>query len=271
MAGLFNLTKKMLTNKVVDIEIGKIMYNPNQPRQIFKQSEINNLIDSISRSGVLHPISVRKSGEKYEVIEGERRLKAAKMCEMQTIPCVVYEINDRDTAILALVEKIQRQNLTFFEESIEIEKLISDFGLTQEEAAAKLGKAQSTIANKLRLLRLSETERQLISDNSLTERHARALLKLGSMEDRMIVLENVIENKLNVEKTEDLIENYIGKSKKSFGQHHKPRVIQNISLFLNNINKSIDAMQTAGINAETHKILSDEFVELRVRIPVENV
>lgn len=271
MAGLFNLTQEKQINKVIDVEIRRISLNPSHSMKQIRHTEIDALADSISQNGILKPLSVRKIGDTFQLIAGERRLRAAKMCELQSVPCIVYEMNDKDSVIIALVETIQSQNLSFFDESMEIEKLINYCGLTQEEAAAKLGKAQSTIANKLRLLRLSAEEQELISLNNLTERHARALLKLGSADDRMIVLNQVIENKLNVEKTEDLIENYIGKRKNYQSPQCKPKVLQNITNFINSIAKTIDNMQTAGINAESRKIQGDGYVEYRVRIPVNSI
>lgn len=174
-----NFTKEKLINKVVEIDINMIIPNPNQPRKDFQDTEISALAESIMQNGILQPLSVRRCGESFELIAGERRLRAAKMCGFTVVPCIVHEISDRNSAILALVENIQRQDLSFFDEAAAIEKLITYYGMTQEDAAAKLGKAQSTIANKLRLLRLTPEERNLIVKFGLTERHARALLKLG--------------------------------------------------------------------------------------------
>lgn len=269
MAGIMNFTMEKQNKNVVDVEIGKIFFNSAHRIVDFNQSDLANLAESYSENGIIQPISVKRIGTDFELIVGEKQLFAAKMCELQSIPCVVYEINDRDSAIEALVEHIRNHNLSFFEEACAIENLIKDYGFTQEEAAAKLGKAQSTIANKLRLLRLSDKEREMIINNSLTERHARALLRLGSVENRIYILNKVIDNNLNVEKTETLIEDYIGNRKNKLFNQHKTQRIHNISIFLSTINKAVESMRTSGINAESRKFQGEEYVEYRVRIPMK--
>ena len=270
MAGFLNFTKDKQINKVIEIDVRLIVPNPHQPRTEFDDSDIRSLAESIGQNGILQPLSVRKSGEKYELIAGERRLRAAKMCGLQAVPCIVHDISERNSAILALVENIQRQDLSFFDEAAAIEKLISYYGMTQEDAASKLGKAQSTIANKLRLLRLTPEERELIMSFNLTERHARALLKLGSCEERMNILEKVIKNKLNVERTEKLVEDYIGQKKVRQSYRTRSKVFQNVKIFVNTINKAIETMQSAGIDADSKKIQNEEYIEYRVRIPINN-
>ena len=270
MAGFLNFTKDKQINKVIEIDVGLIVPNPHQPRTEFDDSDIRSLAESLGQNGILQPLSVRKSGEKYELIAGERRLRAAKMCGLQAVPCIVHDISERNSAVLALVENIQRQDLSFFDEAAAIEKLISYYGMTQEDAASKLGKAQSTIANKLRLLRLTPEERELIVGFNLTERHARALLKLGSCEERINILEKVIKNKLNVERTEKLVEDYIGQKKVRQSYRTRSKVFQNVKIFVNTINKAIETMQSAGIDADSKKIQNEEYIEYRVRIPIEN-
>ncbi len=270
MAGFLNFTKEKQITKIIEVDIHCIIPNPHQPRTVFSDSEIASLADSIAQNGILQPLTVRKIGENYELIAGERRLRAAKCCGFSTVPCIVYDISDRNSAILALVENIQREDLSFFDEAIAIEKLITYYGMTQEDAAAKLGRAQSTIANKLRLLRLSEDERKLITQYNLTERHARALLKLGSIEDRLNILEKIIHNNLNVERTEKLIEDYIGCQKQKNSYKKRSRVFQNVKIFINTINKAVETMQAAGISADSKKIQNEDYIEYRVRIPLQN-
>lgn len=269
MAGFLNFTKEKQINKVVEIEISKIIPNPNQPRTEFSLSDISALADSIAQNGILQPLSVRRVNDSYELIAGERRLRAAKMCELQVVPCIIHEMSDRESAILALVENIQRQDLSFFDEASAIEKLISYYGLTQEEAAQKLGKAQSTVANKLRLLRFTADERELITKFGLTERHSRTLLRLASPEDRLIMLEKIIKNKLNVEKTERLVDDYIGRVKEHQSYQRRSKVFQNVKIFVNTINRAVETMQAAGISADSRKIQGEGYIEYRVRIPVE--
>lgn len=270
MAGFLNFTKEKLVNKVIEVEVKLIRPNPHQPRTEFPENEITALAESIAQNGILQPLSVRRTGDKFELIAGERRLRAAKMCGFSVVPCIVHEISDRNSAILALVENIQRQDLSFFEEAIAIEQLITYYGMTQEDAAMKLGKAQSTIANKLRLLRISPEERDLIMKFNLTERHARALLRLASPEDRYCILEKIIKYNLNVEKSERLIDEYIGHQKEKASYKKRSKVFQNVKMFVNTINKAVETMQAAGISADSKKIQNEEYIEYRVRIPIQN-
>ena len=268
MAGFLNFTKERLINKVVEIEIEDIVSNPNQPRSDFSE-DITPLAESIAQNGILQPISVRRKGSKYELIAGERRLRAAIMCGFPVVPCIVHDVSDRHSAVLALVENIQRQDLSFFDEATAIEKLITLYGMTQEDAASKLGRAQSTIANKLRLLRLTEKERSLIIQYGLTERHARALLRLGSAEDRLFILDKIIKSNLNVERSEKLIDEFIGSEHNKASYKKRSVVFQNVKLFVNTINKAIETMQAAGISADSRKIQNENYIEYRVRIPIQ--
>ncbi len=260
-----NFTKEKSVNKVVEISINNIIPNPYQPRTDY--AEISALADSIRQNGIIQPLTVRKNGMRYELVAGERRLKAAKMIGMENIPCVVLDISQRTSAIMALIENIQRENLSFFDEAYAIERLITVYGMTQEEAAAKLGKAQSTIANKLRLLKLSANERMIIIKNDLTERHARALLKLSAPEDRLEVLNRIVNDKLNVEKTEQAVEEYITKSKERESYKKRSKVFSDIRLFVNTINKAVETMQAAGICADSRKTQSENYIEYKIRIP----
>ena len=169
---------------------------------------------------------------------------------------------------MALVENIQRQDLNFFDEASAIERLISYYGMTQEDAAAKLGKAQSTIANKLRLLRLTAEEREIIMKYNLTERHARALLRLSAPQERLAVLEKVVKNNLNVEKTEQAVEERIGVKKNRESYRKRSKVFQNVRIFVNTIHKAVETMRAAGIPADAQKIQREDYVEYRVRIPM---
>lgn len=270
MAGFLSLTKEKQINKVIEVEIGRIVPNRNQPRTEFSEEEISALSESIANNGILQPLSVRRIGDRFELIAGERRLRAAKMCELSHVPCIVHDISDRDSAILALVENIQRQDLPFFDEAQAISRLIEYYGMTQEEAAAKLGKAQSTIANKLRLLRITPEERELIVKYGLTERHSRALLRLASPSDRVLILEKIIKGNLNVEKTEQLIDDYIGSEKQKQSYKKRSMVFQNVKIFVNTINRAVETMQAAGISADSRKIQGDGYIEYRVRIPMIN-
>ncbi len=269
MTGFFTFAKeKTDEQKVLLISTEQIRPNPHQPRSAFPDPDLRQLADSIRQNGILQPLTVRQRGEKFELIAGERRLRAAKIAGLRAVPCIVMDISERNSAILALVENIQRQDLSFFDEAAAIEKLISYYGMTQEDAAIKLGKAQSTIANKLRILRLTIPEREMITENHLTERHARALLKLGSQEERLQMLDKVVKHRLNVEKTEQMIDEKLGKVRERENFRKRSVLFRDIRLFTNTIQKAVETMQAAGIPAASQKMQFDDYIEYRVRIPL---
>lgn len=268
MAGFLTFTRERSINRIVEVDVSEIIPNPHQPRTEFDIADIQSLADSIAQNGILQPLTVRRGNGCYELVAGERRLRAAKLVGMHAVPCIVLEISSRSSAIMALVENIQRQDLSFFDEASAIEKLITYYGMTQEDAAAKLGKAQSTIANKLRLLRLTADEREVIMKYNLTERHARALLRLGSPEERLAVLEKVVKNNLNVEKTEAAVEEVLGQKKTKESYQKRSKVFQNVRIFVNTITKAVETMQAAGIAADSQKIQREDYIEYRVRIPI---
>jgi ParB family chromosome partitioning protein len=266
--GTLFIGKEKVLNKVVQLPVEKIVPNPHQPRKNFDDAELNMLAESIRQNGILQPLSVRKVDDGYELISGERRLRAAKLIGLENVPCIVVDITERNSAVLAIVENIQRQDLSFFEEAIAIEKLIDFYGMTQEDAAIKLGKAQSTIANKLRLLKLSEKEMEMIAENGLTERHARALLRLNTPEQRIYAIERISKGKLNVERAEKLVEEILSDQKEKESIKKRSGAFKDIRLFINTISKAVETMQAAGINAESQKIRSDGYIEYIVKIPI---
>ena len=270
MAAFLNFTKEKEKeeNRVVQIPISEIVPNPHQPRTEFDYNDISSLAESICQNGILQPLSVRKVDRGYELIAGERRLRAAKLVQLRYVPCIILDISARTSAVLALVENIQRQDLSFFDEANAIEKLISYYGMTQEDAALKLSKAQSTIANKLRILKLSDEEKELITKFNLTEKHARALLRLGSKEERLEIINRVIKFNLNVERTEQAIDEYIGKAKDKESYRKRSKVFQNVKIFVNTINKAVETMKAAGIPADSKKIQNS--YRYRVKIPIMN-
>lgn len=242
-----------------------ILPNPYQPRVRFDFNELEGLAVSIRTNGILQPINVRRLQDgKYELISGERRLRAARMVGITKIPCVVMDVSDEQSALFAIIENIQRQNLDFFEEAVAIERLITIHGLTQEEIAKKLGKAQSTLSNKLRLLKLPEELRDRISCAGLTERHARALLNLPDNITRGKVLDIIIERHLTVSESERLVAD-ANRRKKS---KNKPsmRGYKDMRIFLNTLNHAVDAIRKAGIEADTAKSETDEYFEYVIRI-----
>ncbi len=267
MAGLLTFAKEKSVNRIVEIHVSEIYLPSNHQETEMNSSEIRSLSESIAQNGVLKPLSVRKTGNGYELISGACRLYAAKLAGVQSVPCLILEMNSRNAAIMALVEEIHRQNLSFFEEAAAIQKLISFYGMTQEDAAVRLGKAQSTIANKLRLLRLTKEERDLIIQNHLTERHARALLRLGSSQERLLILNQVIKQGFNVEKTELAVEAVIGRNQKREPYRKRNRAMQSIRTLINTMNKTVETMQAAGFGIHTQRIQQDDYIEFRIQIP----
>lgn len=270
MAGIFTFSKeKTEQQRVLMIPVDEISSNPHQPRTSFPSPDLRQLSDSIRQDGILQPLTVRECGNNgYELIAGERRLRAAKIAGLRAVPCIVMDISERNSAILALVENIQRQDLNCFDEAAAIAKLIHYYGMTQEDAAIRLGKAQSTVANKIRLLRLTQEERSLILENHLTERHARALLRLGSPEERLQILDKVIRYSLNVEKTEQAIDSHLGKLRDQANFRKRSVLLRDVRLFVNTIAKAVETMQAAGIPAASQKMQFDDYIEYRVRIPL---
>ena len=242
-----------------------ILPNPNQPRVRFDYNELEGLAVSVRTNGMLQPINVRKRPDgKYELISGERRLRAARMVGMTKLPCVVMDVSDEQSALFAIIENVQRQNLDFFEEAVAIERLMTEYGLTQEEISKKLGKAQSTLSNKLRLLRLPEELRDKISYAGLTERHARALLSLPDNATRGRVLDIIIERHLTVTESERLINDVLRRKKAK--KKPQMRAYKDMRIFINTLNHAVDVIRKAGIEADTAKSETDEYFEYVIRI-----
>lgn len=260
--------KPRSAGQVLLIPSDSIFPNPNQPRKVFDQSELVNLAISIRMNGILQPITVRETENGYELVSGERRLRASKLAGLLNVPCIVVEVNSLKSAVFALIENLQRQNLGYFEEAQAINKLMKDFSLSQDEAARRLGKAPSTVSNKLRLLGLPEEARNLLSENGLSERHARALLRLQETEI-MEVLQKVIDRKLNVTQTEKLVEEYIGRGKAP--KRQTKIMFSDVKIFLNTINNALDTMQKAGIKAEFRREDKDDSYVYFIEIPKRSV
>ena len=256
-------------NTIADIPIIKIRPNKAQPRKVFSEDELSALSRSISENGILQPLTVRKvSSTEYELVAGERRLRAAVMAGLRKVPCIVVKCSDRESAVYALLENLQRADLGIFEEARGIAKLIRRYGLTQEQAAIKLGKTQSTIANKLRLLRLSEEEQEWMEKAGLSERHARALIRIENETVRREVLSRIITENLNVKQSERLVGIYLNSTPKpSRVKGNSKAVIKDIRIFLNTINRAIDTMRLSGINAQSNKTDTEDFIEYTIRIP----
>ena len=260
-------------NKISDIPIIKIRPNKAQPRKVFNEEDLNALSQSIAENGILQPLTVRKvSATEYELIAGERRLRASVMAGLRKVPCIVIKCSEKESAVYALLENLQRSDLGMFEEARGVSRLIRRYGLTQQEAALKLGKTQSTIANKLRLLRLTYEEQEWIENAGLSERHARALLKLGDEGARREALSKIISENLNVQQSENLINLMLSSSpKNNKKQGTSKAVIKDVRIFVNTINKAIDTMRLAGIDAQSDKTDTDNFIEYTIRIPKKQI
>ena len=256
--------KPRTAGQVLLIPNDQIYPNPNQPRQVFDQEELVNLAISIRMNGILQPITVRKTDKGYELVSGERRLRASRLAGLISIPCIVVDVNSMKSAVFALIENLQRQNLNYFEEALAIERLMNEYGISQEDAARRLGKAPSTVSNKLRLLSLPEKARICLMENGLTERHARALLKLDK-DEVLDVLDKIIERKLNVTQTEELVEDIV--SKKDMPKRQTKRMFSDVKIFLNTINSAVDTMKKSGIGADIKREDTGESYIYRIEIP----
>lgn len=255
-------------NKLADIPVIYIIPNRSQPRKIFDKDELSALSSSIAKNGILQPLTVRKiSAVEYELVAGERRLRAAIMAGFSKVPCIIMKCSDNQSAIFALIENLQRADLNMFEEAFAIKRLILECNMTQEQVARQIGKNQSTVANKLRLLRLSNEEQKIILENNLTERHARVILKLNESK-RKTALEKIVAASLNVTKSEELVNSMLGESdKKRKKSNNQKFIIKDVRIFINTFMKAYDTMKLSGINAISNKTESDEYIEYSVKIP----
>lgn len=252
------------------IGINEIFPNPNQPRKTFDRYELAKLSESIKQNGILQPLSVRKKENFYELIAGERRLKAAAMAGLKKIPCSVFKVDDKTALIFSIIENLQRSDLDFFEEAEGINRLIEEYGLSHCKAAENLGMAQSTLSNKLRILRLSKELRQKIVAASLTERHARALLRLPK-DDRNDALDYIIARGLSLSESEKYIENLLS-PKSEASDKPQPQTLKHKSsigdlrIFANSLTRLVDTMAFAGISAKQEKRETKDYIEYKIKI-----
>ena len=261
---------KNMSTEIKYLPLNSIKPNPYQPRKNFNRKALEELSQSIKTYGLIQPISVRKlCDESYELIAGERRLRASEIAELSEIPAIVVDYKDKDSAIVALIENLQREDLNFIEEAEGYFNLINDHGFTQQELAEKLAKNQSTIANKLRILRLPDDIKKSLIENKLTERHARALLKLPDADLQRKVLEKIIKNDLNVKKTEKLIEDILDDLTKEEEKETKQNVrsLINFRIYLNTIKNAYTAIKDSGVEAKYIEKDMGDYVEVVVKIP----
>ena len=254
------------TGRVLFLPTTVIRPNPGQPRKVFEKDALQELAASIAQYGVLQPISVRRTSGSYELIAGERRLRAAKLVGLDTIPCIVMSLGDEQSGLVSLVENLQRKDLDYIEEAQGLAQLMQRFGLSQEQAARRIGKSQSSVANKLRLLHHSPAVLQALRDNGLSERHARALLKLPSEEDCLSAIAVIVRRELTVAKTEAYVESLLTEQRKKPFCGRK-LLLKDVRLFLNTVNHNLEIMRNAGIPADLGKEETEDEIILTIRLP----
>jgi len=253
-------------NDVIFVKVKDIKKNPNQPRKKFDEDAIDDLAKSIEKVGIIQPINLRKVGNYFELIAGERRLLATIRAGFDKIPAVVIEVTDHQSAFLALIENVQREDLDFIEEANAYKTLIEKYDITQKEVSNRVGKSQSTVSNKLRLLKLNDNLLTKIAMNGLTERHARALLKIKDQKMQNEVLDYIIEKDLNVKQTDVLIQKRINEQVKDKKRKNTKFKI-NTSIYVNTIKKAFQSIIDTGIDAKYEKEDKGDHIELKIRIP----
>ena len=259
---------------IIYLRVDDISPNPVQPRKSFEPEALGELSVSIKNYGILNPLTVRLRGGKYELVAGERRLRAARMAGLREVPCILLDVNMEDAGLIALVENLQRKDLDFIEEAAGISQLIRMFGMSQEEAARRIGKSQSAVANKLRLLKLPQDILDSLRQNGLTERHGRALLRLPTDEQRREALNYIIDNGLTVAATDAYIDALLSGpedlQEPEIKEKEKPKrtfVLKDVRVFLNTLSRSIDLMKQGGIDAGFRREETDDSLILTISIP----
>ena len=258
---------EFLSSRVQYIPLHFIRPNPQQPRKNFSQEGLIQLADSIRQYGILQPLTVRKCEGYYELVAGERRARAARMAGLKEVPCLLARVDEKDAGLLALIENLHRRDLNCFEEAEAIAKLIQRYELNQQEAAEKLGKSQSAIANKLRLLRLDKGIQETILQENLTERHARALLRLTDGEMQRQAVEEFLRKEMNVAQAEEYVEELLQTMQTKPPRQRTTYVIKDVRLFLNSLRRQLELMNRAGVGADMGRKDTAEAIFLTIRIP----
>ena len=255
---------------IVYLNTDELSPNPVQPRKYFNDEELVELSQSIKNYGILNPLTVRVRGGKYELVAGERRLRAAKLAGLEEVPCILIDVNLEDASLIALIENLQRRDLDFIEEANGLSQLIRLFGMSQEEAARRIGKSQSAVANKLRLLRLPEDVLAALRDNALSERHGRALLRLPTAEAQRAALSFIIEGGLTVAATDAYIEALLAEETlpdTPKGEAKRTFIMKDVRIFLNTLARSIEVMKQGGIDAGVRREETEDSLILTISIP----
>lgn len=267
----FNSNQEEKNEQIQEIQIAQIKANPFQPRKYFDAMQLEELARSIKEFGVIQPIIVRQANNGYELVAGERRMRASQNLGLQRIPAIVRNLSDKDIAELALIENLQREDLNYFEEAEGFKRLLQDFDLTQEDIAKRVGKSQSTIANKMRLLKLAPEVKENIAAEIITERHARALLKLPNPTVQLEALKEIYERELNVRETDLLIEQLLVRENIQHA-HKEPgkkivRIFKDMRIYVNTIKQAVSAIEGAGLNVKMTETNHDDYIEMVIQIP----
>lgn len=256
----------METGRVVFLPVTALRPNPAQPRKVFEQTGLQELAASILQHGILQPLSVRRRGGGYELIAGERRLRAAKIAGLAEVPCILMSMDEAQSGLAALVENLQRRDLDFIEEAQGLSRLMQLYGLSQEQAALRVGKSQSAVANKLRLLRHSAPVLDAIRGGGLSERHARALLKLSSEADKLAAIEEILEQSMTVARAEAYIDSLVQHPPFPTGRSRREKA-PDVRVFLSSLSQSLALIQSAGIAAVSRQQETDQEIVLTITIP----
>ena len=263
------MTRNLVSREIIYLPLSEVSPNPYQPRRMFDREQLEELAGSIREYGVLQPISVRLiNHSRYELVAGERRLRACKLAGLEEIPAILVNINDLDSAVLAIIENLQRQDLHFFEEAEGFSNLMTDYGFTQEVLAERVGKKQSTIANKLRVLKLSKEAQKIIIENELSERHARAILKCAPAM-QLEVLARVVKQGLTVRKTEELVAAMLAAQEEPAPVEKKGRVkryIRDIRLLTNSIKADLEMVRESGVESDFDMCETDEGCDIYITL-----
>ena len=260
------------SKRLVEVNVASVHPNPYQPRATFDEESIAELAQSIQQVGLLQPLLVRKVDDGYELVAGERRLRAVTSLGMEKVACIVQQdIEDESSAVMALIENLQREDLHYLEEAQCYQKLLETYGLTQEELANRLGKSQSSIANKLRLLKLSDEVKAAMTEKRLSERHARALLKLTDDKQRLDAVEKIAEKGLSVKETEQMVEKTLNKAydEKQDGAKPRPklmRIVRDYRLFMNTINQAVNQLRESGMTVEVEQSDRADGVDIKISV-----
>lgn len=254
------------SGRVLFLPVEAIAPNPDQPRSQFSQPELEELAGSIQALGVLQPLTVRRRNGAWELVAGERRLRAARLAGLEEVPCLSVQVDSQSSSLLALVENLQRRDLDFWEEALALRKLLDTYHLSQEEAARRLGKSQSALANKLRLLKLPADVLSSLRDGGCSERHARALLRLDGADQQRQAAARVLEQELTVAQTEAMVEALL--AQQTPRKKNRPTfIVKDVRLFLNTITRSLDLMRSAGVDAQCRRLDTDDEILLTIHIP----